>query len=356
LLIRRSLILPKAIALLSGGLDSTLAVLVMKRLGVDVTAITFLTHFGCNISDTSSCSKDPFPAAEKYGFTVKLCHLADKFIEIVKNPRHGHGKNMNPCIDCRILMLREAKEMMRLTGADFIVTGEVLGQRPMSQRKETFPMIDREAGVKGYVLRPLSARLLPETIMEKDGMVDREKLYAFNGRTRKPQMALAEELGLTDYPNPAGGCLLTEPNYAWRLKELLSVNKTPTLRELNLLKLGRHFRASGTSKLNEVKIIAGRDEEENNLLEKFVDGEIYMRAENWRSPLVLVTGTPSQSDILTAASICARYSDHRHLPAVSVNVYREGAVIDSIFVSPAEEALIESLRIQKPEKPLKARG
>ncbi|MDA8085103.1 MAG: 7-cyano-7-deazaguanine synthase, partial [Nitrospiraceae bacterium] len=136
--------MPKAIALLSGGLDSTLAILVVKNLGVDVTAVTFLTHFGCDISDTSSCSKNPFPAAEKFGFKVKLCHLAGKFIDIVKKPKFGHGKNMNPCIDCRILMLREAGELMRLTGADFVVTGEVLGQRPMSQRRETFPLIDRE--------------------------------------------------------------------------------------------------------------------------------------------------------------------------------------------------------------------
>ena len=148
----------RAIALLSGGLDSTLALLTVLKQGIDVTAVTFLTHFGCDISDSSSCSKNPFPAAEKFGFEVKLCHLADKFIDIVKNPKHGHGKNMNPCIDCRILMLREAKELMSMVGADFIVTGEVLGQRPMSQRRDSFPVIDREAGLVGYVLRPLSAR------------------------------------------------------------------------------------------------------------------------------------------------------------------------------------------------------
>ena len=135
---------PKAIALFSGGLDSTLAVITMLRQGIDVTAVTFLTHFGCDISDKSSCSKDPFSAAEKFGFTVKLCHLADKFIEIVKNPAHGHGRNMNPCIDCRILMLKEAKELMDITGADFIITGEVIGQRPMSQMRNTLAMIDKK--------------------------------------------------------------------------------------------------------------------------------------------------------------------------------------------------------------------
>ena len=142
----------RAVALLSGGLDSTLAILVLLRQGIEVTAITFLTHFGCDITDSSSCSRDPFPAAKKYGFEVKLCHLADKFTAIVKNPKFGHGRNMNPCIDCRILMLKEAKGFMGLIGADFLVTGEVLGQRQMSQRQACFPITDREAGVEGFAL------------------------------------------------------------------------------------------------------------------------------------------------------------------------------------------------------------
>jgi tRNA-specific 2-thiouridylase len=254
--------MPKAIALLSGGLDSTLAVLTIMRQGVDVTAVTFLTHFGCDISDSSSCSRNPFPAAEKFGFQVKLSHLADRFIAVVKNPKHGHGKNMNPCIDCRILMLEEAREFMEMTGSDFIVTGEVLGQRPMSQQRNTLAMIEKEAGLKGYVLRPLSAKLMDMTIPEKEGLVDREKLYAFNGRSRKPQMALAEEFGLTDYPAPAGGCLLTEPNYSYRLKELLHHDPDPSLEELHLLRLGRHFRLSPTC-----KAIVGRDERENTNIE-----------------------------------------------------------------------------------------
>ena len=216
----------KAIALFSGGLDSTLAILTILRQGIDVTAITFLTHFGCDISDKSSCSKDPFSAAEKFGFQVKLCHLADKFIEIVKNPKHGHGRNMNPCIDCRILMLKEAKELMGITGADFIITGEVVSQRPMSQMRNTIYMIDKEAGVSGIVLRPLSAKLLEQTLPETKGIVDRERLYGFHGRSRKPQMALAKELGLTEYPMPASGCLLTEPNYSYRLRELLRYCRT----------------------------------------------------------------------------------------------------------------------------------
>jgi hypothetical protein len=332
----------KAIALLSGGLDSTLAVLVMLKQGIEVTAVTFLTHFGCDISDSSSCSKDPFPAAEKYGFTVKLCHLADKFTEIVKYPVFGHGKNMNPCIDCRILMLREAKDLREMTGADFIVTGEVVGQRPMSQRRDTLNIIDREAGVKGYVVRPLSARILPATEPERRGLVKRELLYGFNGRSRKPQMALAEELGLTDYPAPAGGCLLTEPNFAFRLRELLSMTPNPSHKDLTLLRLGRHFRLSPAS-----KAVVGRDERENGAIEALGGTEdcLFM-VEDTGSPTVLLSGDGAENFIHLAASLCARYSDAKNLPEVEVTVMR-GADRFRIAVSPAAKEVVEHYRIER---------
>ncbi len=362
----------KAVALLSGGLDSTLAVLVLLRQGIEITAVTFLTHFGCDISDSSSCSKNPFPAAEKFGFTVKLCHLADKFIEIVKSPKHGHGKNMNPCIDCRILMLREAKELMGMIGADFVVTGEVLGQRPMSQRRDTLNIIDREAGLKGYVLRPLSARLMAETFPEKEGLVKRELLYGFNGRSRKPQMALAKELGLTDYPAPAGGCLLTEPNFSFRLKELLGCTPDPSLNDLNLLRVGRHFRLSPFC-----KAIVGRDERENDIIEACADRESFlMSVEGAGSPVVLLTGPDSEQFVNLAASLCARYSDLRHLPEVEVTV-RKGRSLPSpsrdgieedddrgfhvpgypirIVVAPASGEVIEAYRIEKVRTTARAR-
>src|ERR1700690_3408611 len=168
---------PRAVALYSGGLDSTLAILAVMRQGIEVKAVTFLNHFGCDISDKSSCSKDPFSAALKFGFEVKLSPLSEKFIDIVKNPKFGHGKNMNPCMDCRILMLREAKEFMQMTGAEFIITGEVLGQRPMSQRRDALNIIDRESGLKGLVLRPLCAKHMKPTVAEEKGLVNRELLY-----------------------------------------------------------------------------------------------------------------------------------------------------------------------------------
>ena len=332
----------KAVALFSGGLDSTLAILVMLRQGIDVTAITFLNHFGCDISDKSSCSKDPFSAAEKFGFEVKLSHLSEKFLDIVKNPKYGHGKNMNPCIDCRILMLKEAREFMNLTGADFIITGEVLGQRPMSQRKNTFPLIDKEAIVKGYLLRPLSAKLFDVTIPEQMGIVNRNMLYDFSGRSRKPQMALAKEFGLTSYPTPAGGCLLTEPNYAFRLKELLAYNKDLEFKDINLLRIGRHFRFSP-----ECKIIVGRNKEENDVLISLSDSRDHiLKVEGYGSPITLIAGKATDKALTLAASLCARYSDAKHLPEVNVTVSMKEEKY-YLKVQPARSEIVELLRIEK---------
>ncbi len=332
----------RAIALLSGGLDSTLALLLLRRQGIEVTAVTFLMHFGCDMSDSSSCSSDSTSNAAKYGFEVKLCHLAGKFIEIVKNPRYGHGKNMNPCIDCRILMLREAREFMEITGADFVSTGEVLGQRPMSQRRETFPLIDREAGLKGRVLRPLSARLLKPTLPEAEGMVDRERLRGFSGRTRKPQIALAREFGLTDYPAPAGGCLLTEPNFACRLGELLKHNPDPSVKELHLLRVGRHFRLAGGG-----KVVVGRDEQENRKIEGLSEpGDYLLDVVGFGSPLALIDGGAPEEDLLHAAGLCARYSDGKHLPSVSVKVTGKARGF-TLEVAPARDPLPDMIRIRK---------
>jgi len=331
----------KAVALYSGGLDSTLAILTVLRQGIEVTAVTFLNHFGCDISDKSSCSKDPFSAAEKFGFEVKLCHLADKFIQIVKNPKFGHGKNMNPCMDCRILMLREAREFMDMTGAEFLITGEVIGQRPMSQRRDALDIIDREAGLKGLILRPLSAKLLKPTVMEEKGMVDRYMLYGFSGRSRKPQMALADEFGLTDYPAPAGGCLLTEPNYSFRLRELLDHDADPSLEDLALLRFGRHFRMS-----NGCKIIVGRNRSENDSMLSLDDGKsISLRVEDYASPVVLVRGNATEEIIQIAASLCARYSDAKHLHAIDVRVY-DGGKNFKLCVPPAGVNRIEQYKIE----------
>ncbi len=335
----------KAAALYSGGLDSTLAILILLRQGIEVKAVTFLNHFGCDISDKSSCSKDPFSASEKFGFEVKLCHLADKFIRIVKDPKFGHGRNMNPCIDCRILMLKEAGEFMDMTGAEFIITGEVIGQRPMSQRRDALDIIDREAGLKGRILRPLSAKLMKPTVMEENGIVNRELLYDFSGRSRKPQMALAAEFGLTDYPAPAGGCLLTEPNYSFRLRELLDHDPDPSVEDISLLRLGRHFRMS-----DDCKIIVGRNKNENESMLSLVNGNtVSLRVEDYASPIVFVRGKATDEIILTAASLCARYSDARHLTGVDVQVIDKGKVF-TLRIVPAGEDIIEQHKIENKDK------
>jgi tRNA-uridine 2-sulfurtransferase len=331
----------KAIALFSGGLDSTLAILLIQKQNIDVLAITFLTDFGCDISDSSSCSKNPSPAAAKFGFDHKLFHLGQKFIEIVKKPHHGHGKNMNPCIDCRILMLQEAGVLMEMVDADFILTGEVLGQRPMSQQRNTLSLIERESGLKGLIVRPLSAQLMPITIPEAQGIIDRDRLLAMNGRTRKPQMALARKLGLTDYPAPAGGCLLTDPIYSRRLQDLLRANPDPDDMDLKLLRFGRHFRPSKAC-----KIIVGRNETENNAIEKMQrPGDVHMYVAGVGTPLVLLTGPEAEKHLDLAASLCARYSDKKLEPEVQVTITGSTGT-SMIWTRPAREEVVANYRIQ----------
>jgi len=325
----------RAVALFSGGLDSMLAILAVLRQGVSVKAIKFQTPFDCG------GSKDPASVAERFGFGIEVRNLGEKFLEVVKDPEHGYGKNMNPCIDCRIMMLREAGAFLDSVEADFIITGEVLGQRPMSQRKDMLYHIDRKAGVTNRVVRPLSAKLLKVTDVEAGGIVSREMLYGFSGRSRKPQMDLAEEFGLTDYPSPAGGCLLTEPNYACRLKDLMAFVPSPSLRDIDLLRIGRHFRYSPLC-----KIIVGRDRTENETMESLATGEdVLLKVDGYGSPLTLVSGEITQEALKVAASLCARYSDARNNFSVDVTDVNDPGF--TLKVSVAGDELIDALRIEK---------
>lgn len=333
--------MPKALALYSGGLDSTLAILVILQQRIEVSAVSFLTRIGCGVAEGSAGHEGLLATAQRFGFRVDLIDLSETFMDVVKNPRFGYGKRMNPCLDCKITMLRKAKKIMEADGADFIVTGEVLGQRPMSQRRDTFPKIDKESGLVGYVLRPLSAKLLKPTVPEQQGWVDRDKLYGFHGRSRKPQMALAQDLGLTEYPQPAGGCLLTDPVYAFRLRELLSYTPEPTPEELILLQVGRHFRAP-----DDCRIVVGRDEGENDALAALrAEGDILLRVEGYGSPLTVVRGRASEEAVALAAAICARYSDARGLPLIGVSV-ETAAGSYVLNVAPASQEVIEDRRIQ----------
>ncbi len=328
------------IALFSGGLDSALAVLLILQQNIKVTALTFLTHFGCDISDKSSCSQDPTNVANKFGFEAKMLHLGEKFIDIVKNPPHGYGKNMNPCIDCRILMLHEAKQFMEIVGADFIFTGEVLGQRPMSQHRGQMNLVKRESGLGDKLVRPLSGRLLDPTAPEKSGLLDRNLLENISGRSRKRQMELAEKFGLEDYPTPASGCLLTDVGYSRRLRDLLAHTENIDFNDLNLLKIGRHFRPDAAT-----KIIVGRNEAENDKIMQYVNnGNWIFEANDVGSPLTILQGDQTKENILLAAAITARYSDGKYQKEVEVT-YSHGDDSETIVVAPQKEEFLSKIRI-----------
>ena len=336
---------PRAVALFSGGLDSTLAILVMASHGVEVEAIKFLTHFGCDISDTSSCGSNPFPAAEKFGFNIRLSHLGWKFVDIVKSPKYGHGKNMNPCIDCRLLMLREAGFYREIIGADFVITGEVVGQRPKSQMRHTMNMVDRECGLEGRLVRPLSGRLLPPTIPEKEGLIRREWLLDINGRSRQRQMELAAEFGLETYPSPAAGCLLTDKYYSKKVRDLFTHADDFDFNDLNLLNVGRQFRINDRAKL-----IVGRNENENDAIAGLAKvDDLLLEVKDAGSPISLLRGRFVDSDLEAAAAITARYSDQKHQDLVAVDVQKVNPPDEKngrkITVKPADDSMLERYRI-----------
>ena len=332
-----------AVALFSGGLDSALAILLILRQNIEVTALTFMTHFGCDLGERSSCGSDPYPSAEKFGFNVKLMHLGQKFIDIVEHPRFGRGSNMNVCIDCRILMLSEAKAFMEMTGADFIITGEVLGQRPLSQRRDMLNLVQREAGLKGKLLRPLSAKLLPPTEPELNRLVDREQLEGISGRSRKRQLELARQFGLKDYTSPAGGCLLTDPVYSARLRDLQAHSVRLTFDDLNLLRLGRHFRLDP-----DTKIVVGRNERENQLIVKYRKPYHHvLEAVDVGSPLTLLIGDATAGNIRQAAMITARYCSAKNQPQVTVlSTDLANDSSSKLIVPPAKETDLQHMAIR----------
>ncbi|HID96358.1 MAG TPA: hypothetical protein EYP53_09945 [Candidatus Latescibacteria bacterium] len=329
----------KAIALLSGGLDSTLAIRVVLDQGIEVIALNFLTPF-C-LCDRRGCRREAIKAADELGVELKVFNIAEEYLGIVKNPRYGYGKNMNPCIDCRIMMHRKAKEYMQMVGASFVITGEVLGQRPMSQHKAALRIIERDSGLEGLVLRPLSAKLLPPTIPEEQGLIDRERLLAISGRSRKPQMALATRYGINDYPSPAGGCLLTDPGFARRMKDLLDHTEV-TLGEIGLLRMGRHFRLSPSAKL-----VVGRDKEENErLLRLSRTGDVQLTPTACKGPIAIGRGHFDQDLIMRAARIVARYSDTPSDAEVAIGYRRPPDDTMCILLArPLDEEELEGLRI-----------
>lgn len=329
----------KAIALLSGGLDSTLAARVLLEQGIELEALNFVTVF-CNCTHRDESCLASQKAVATLGIPLKVMNVSEEYLEVVKQPEHGYGSNMNPCIDCRIFMLKKAKAYMEERGASFIVTGEVLGQRPMSQRKEAMALIERKAGLEGLILRPLSARFLKMTIPEREGWVDREKLLAIQGRSRKPQMKLAEAFGIRDYPCPAGGCLLTDPQFAKRMKDLLIHQADFGLNDIHLLKVGRHFRLSP-----QVKLVVGRNEEENQRIKTFArEDDGLLKVVHHPGPLTLMRGEGEEDLVEVAAALTARYSKARDLERVEISFSQNGRD-RSLWVAPLSEAKLREWMI-----------
>jgi tRNA U34 2-thiouridine synthase MnmA/TrmU len=293
----------KAVALLSGGLDSVLAIKVMLDLGVEVTALNFISWF-CAGSIGQGKRHLPCRVAEKFGIPIRVLNMGPKFHRIIENPKYGHGKQINPCIDCKIFMLQKAKEVMDEIGAEFAITGEVLGQRPMSQRKDAMRSIENNSGLVGRILRPLSARLLEPTIVEQEGLIDREKLLDIQGRSRKRQYALAKELGIDLHGAPAGGCLLTDAIIARRLRDLFANLPDYSNIDARLLSLGRHFRLH-----KDLKVIIGRREAENNRLLKLTDNHGLLElANDLPGPVMLVRGQPKEDDLLNLGRLLRYYA------------------------------------------------
>lgn len=330
----------KAVALLSGGLDSMLAVKLMLEQGIEVHALNFLTLF-CNCT-SKGCRHQATKAAEEFKIPIKIMNITEEYMEVVKNPKYPRGRNMNPCIDCRIFTFRKAKEFMKEIEASFVVTGEVVGQRPMSQRKETIAIIEKESGLDGLIVRPLSAKFFEPTLPEKKGVVDRSRLLDIQGRRRVQQIALAKELNINDYPCPAGGCLLTDKGFSDRLRDLLKHNPGYDISDLHLLKAGRHFRIS-----DNLKFIVGRDEKENEKITAFSkEGDFVFDIMDLPSAVGLARGgNPSEKDIETMASILARYSDSAGKSVIVSYRALPEQNWKNIAAIPANEGFLDSTRI-----------
>jgi tRNA-specific 2-thiouridylase len=301
-----------AMGLISGGLDSILAARIILEQGIEVLGISFITPF----FDAQGARH----AAQALGIPLQVLDITETHLAMLRHPKHGYGSTMNPCIDCHCLMLRQAGRVMEASGGDFLFTGEVLGQRPMSQNKAALRVVERESGYEGLILRPLSARLLFETIPEQEEKVDRERLLAISGRSRKQQLELAGRYHITQYLTPAGGCLLTDPVFSRRLADLFRHQAHVQVRDIELLKIGRHLRFSSA-----IKVIVGRHVRDNERLLGLEEaGDDLLRVKEHPGPLCLIPYGGAVEDISRAASICVRYSDAPKREIVSVLWSRNG--------------------------------
>jgi tRNA-uridine 2-sulfurtransferase len=353
----------KAVALLSGGLDSNLSIRMMQEQGVEVEAIAVKTPF-CDFDCGKGCGHRVQEVALELGIKLKTVYFGEDYLKMLKNPKYGYGSGMNPCIDCRSMMYSAAKEHMEKIGADFIITGEVLGQRPMSQNGNALKIIENETETNGKIVRPLSLRHLPITEAENKGLIKREKMGDIKGRSRRSQLQLAKKFDISDPPNAAGGCLLTDPAFSIRIKDLYHHTKEgiPDLNDIELLKIGRHFRLSDNTKL-----IVGRNKMENEILESLtLDDDIIIEVSNYVGPTCLLrtkrqilsssssslSPSPSPSslqsakEIEIAASTALRYSDSPKDKLSNVKIkYASSNDEKEIQVFPIDNKVLDKLRI-----------
>ncbi len=334
---------PKAIALISGGLDSMLAAKVVMNQGVEVEGVNFYTGFCVEghthaLREKRKRGKGPrnnaLWVADQLGIKLHIVDVVEPYKEVVLNPKHGYGKNLNPCLDCKIFMVSRAMDLVAFDGSkyEFAITGEVLGQRPKSQSRDAMPIIVSDSGVHDRLLRPLCAAHFPPTLPERNGWVDRAKLPMFNGRTRKPQIKLAEELGFSDYAQPAGGCcFLTNDCYSSKLKDLWAArgSREYELDDILLLKVGRHIRPN-----QRFKLIVGRESGENHFLRGYTKRFTHIDVTSHIGPVTLVDGEPNADDIQIAAKLAARYSQGRGEPSVETTIHFEDGTKQDLLVTP----------------------
>lgn len=340
----------KAVVLISGGLDSTLAAKVLLDQGIAVLGLHLYTGLCITehkrrtgqLDHRGHVPQNPaFKAADDLGIPLEVLDISSTYLDVIRKPKYGRGSGVNPCKDCRIHMFEYAAQFMRDSGADFIATGEVLGQRPMSQVRRNLEFIHHATGLEDLLLMPLSAKLMAPTLPEREGWVDREKFFDISGRSRKPQFELAKKLGLVEIEQPAGGCcFLTDENYARKFKDLFQFDpdRRLDLEDVILLGVGRHIRTSGRAKL-----VVGRYEEENAVIERHASGRTLMRPADVKGPTAIVIGSPDAAESELMARIVARYSDGRDCSEVQIDTF--GATPQRFVVAPISPSDIEPLRI-----------
>ncbi len=329
----------KVVALLSGGLDSQLAVRMMQEQGFEVSAVAIKTPF-CDFDCGRGCGFEIRERADDLNVNLKTVYLGDEYIEMLKHPKHGIGAGFNPCVDCRTMMFDAAKKHMEEIGAEFIISGEVLGQRPMSQHAPSLRTIEKDSGLIGKIVRPLSAGLLPETDPEKNGLIKRENLGMIKGRTRRAQLEMAKKYGIENPPNAGGGCLLTDPTFGLRAKDLFSHTETPTINDIDLLKVGRHFRFD-----EQTKFVVGRNKDENEMIKAIaLPDDILLQARDHMGPVSILRGKNADMHVKFASSITLRYSDAPKGIQSAITISKNN-ITNEITVEHAEEESYIKFRI-----------